>query len=107
MVFRKPGGTIFNERTGNRIEVDRCGGVYRLKAATVAKRATATGGTKMPTGLSGKSPRDLRKHNLRHLDACLCHRAGLKSSNTSWHTYCFGGGVVSLRTCQRQRESAP
>ena len=50
IVFRSSGGTIFNERSGKRIEFEHSGGVYRLKADTSARRATATGGTKMLKG---------------------------------------------------------
>ena len=34
MTFRSTGGTILNEFTGNRIEFERVGGVYRLRFNT-------------------------------------------------------------------------
>ena len=37
ITFRSTGGTILNEFTGNRIEFERAGGVYRLRAGTSAK----------------------------------------------------------------------
>ena len=37
ITFRSTGGTIFNELTGNKIEFDRAGGVYRLKADASTK----------------------------------------------------------------------
>ena len=46
-VLFSSGGTIFIALTGNRIEFERAGGVYRRKADTSAKRAAGTGGTKM------------------------------------------------------------
>ena len=55
IVFSGSGGTIFNEVTGNQVEFERAGGVYRLKADTSAKRAAGTGGTKMLMGFEQES----------------------------------------------------
>ena len=58
-MFRSSGGTIFNEGTGDRIEFERAGDVYILRANTPAKVATGTGGSMMPMGF--ERPRGLRK----------------------------------------------
>ena len=50
ITFRSTGGTILNEFTGNRIEFERAGGVYRLRVGTSAKMKSGPGGVK---GLMG------------------------------------------------------
>ena len=50
ITFRSNGGTILNEFTGNRIEFERAGGVYRLKADTSAKTKSGTDGVKVLMG---------------------------------------------------------
>ena len=62
-MFRSSGGTIFNEGTGNRIEFERAGDVYVLRANTSAKVAIGTGGSMMPMGF--ERPRGWRRHNPR------------------------------------------
>ena len=47
ITLRSTGGTILNEFTGNRIEFERAGGVYRLRADTRAKTKSETGGVKV------------------------------------------------------------
>ena len=42
ITFRSTGGTILNEFTGDRIEFERAGGVYRLIAGTSANDAIWT-----------------------------------------------------------------
>ena len=52
IVFRSSGGTIFHEVTGNRIEFERAGGVYRLNAdesELELKPIASWGYFKMPT----------------------------------------------------------
>ena len=44
ITFRSTGGTILNDLTGSRIEFDRSGGVYRLKADASTKTKTGTNG---------------------------------------------------------------
>ena len=48
--FRSTGGTILSEFTANRIEFERAGGVYRLRADTRAKMKSETGGVKVLMG---------------------------------------------------------
>ena len=48
--FRSTGGSILNEFTGNRIEFERVGGVYRLKADASAKTYSGKNGVKMRMG---------------------------------------------------------
>ena len=50
MTFRSTGGTILNEFTGSRIEFDRAGGVYRLKADPSTKTKTGTNGVMILMG---------------------------------------------------------
>ena len=47
ITFRSTGGTTLNGFTGNRIEFERAGGVYRLRADTRAKIKSETGGVKV------------------------------------------------------------
>ena len=47
ITFRSTGGTILNEFTGNRIEFERAGGVYRLRAGTSAKMQSGPGEVKV------------------------------------------------------------
>ena len=94
--FRSSGGTIFKEVTDNRIEVERAGDVYRLKAHTSAKSATGTSGTNMLMGFE-QEPAGLRKHNPRH-------RVNQKSNNTLWHIYSFEAGVHTA-CVSRQRDT--
>ena len=48
--FRSTGGTILDEFTGNRIEFERAGGVYRLIAGTSARMQTGPGEVKVLMG---------------------------------------------------------
>ena len=50
ITFRSSSGTIINELTGNRIEFDRAGGVYRLRSDTSAKPKSEPGGVKVSMG---------------------------------------------------------
>ena len=50
ITFRSAGGTIHNEFTGKRIEFERAGSVYRLRADTRAKTQSETGGVKVLMG---------------------------------------------------------
>ena len=50
ITFRSTGGTIPNEFTGNRIEFERAGGVYRLTAGTSAKKQSGSGEVKVLMG---------------------------------------------------------
>ena len=50
ITFRSTGETILNEFTGNRMEFERAGGVYRLRADTRAKMKSETGGVKVLMG---------------------------------------------------------
>ena len=50
ITFRSTGGTTLNELTGNRIEFERSGGVYRQRADTRAKTKSETGGVKVLMG---------------------------------------------------------
>ena len=50
MEFRSTGGTILNEFTGNRIEFERAGGVYRLIAGTSARMQSGPGEVKVLMG---------------------------------------------------------
>ena len=50
VTFRSTGGTILNEFTGNRIESERAGVVYRLRAGTSAKMQSAPGEVKKLMG---------------------------------------------------------
>ena len=43
ITFRSTAGTILNEFTLNRIEFERAGGVYRLRAGTTAKMQSGPG----------------------------------------------------------------
>ena len=47
ITFRSTDGTILNEFTGNRIEFERSGGVYRLRAGTSAKMQSGPGEIKV------------------------------------------------------------
>ena len=60
ITFRSTGGTRFNEFTGNSIEFERAGGVYRLRADTRAKMKSETVGVSLFMGLeqdTAASPR--------------------------------------------------
>ena len=46
ITFRSTGGTILNEFTGNRIEFERAGGVYRLIAGASARMQSGPGEVK-------------------------------------------------------------
>ena len=48
--FHSTGGTILNDFTGNRMEFERAGGVYRLLADTSAKTKFGSGGVKVLMG---------------------------------------------------------
>ena len=48
--FRSTGGTILNEFTGNRLEFERAGGVYRLIAGTSARMQSGPGEAKVLIG---------------------------------------------------------
>ena len=50
IIFRSTGGTVLNEFSGNRIEFERAGGVYRLRADASAKNTYGTAGAKMLMG---------------------------------------------------------
>ena len=50
ITFRSTGGTIFNEFTGNRIEFERAGGMYRRRAGTSAKMQSGPGEVKVLMG---------------------------------------------------------
>ena len=50
ITFRSTGGTILNEFTGNRVEFEHAGGMYRLRADTRAKMKSETGGVKVLMG---------------------------------------------------------
>ena len=50
ITFSSTGGTILNDFTGNRIDFERAGGVYRLIADTRAKMKSGTGGVKVLMG---------------------------------------------------------
>ena len=56
-MFFSVGGTMFIAVTGNRIEFERAGGVYRRNSDTSAKRAAVTGGTKMLMSFDQESVR--------------------------------------------------
>ena len=43
ITFRSTSGTVLNEFTGNRIEFECAGGVYRLRASTSAKKQAESG----------------------------------------------------------------
>ena len=78
---RSFGGTILNEFTGNRIEFERAGGVYRLRGDTKAKTKSETGVEVLM--VSSKILRVALKRNPQDLDMCLYCRAKLKLNNTS------------------------
>ena len=48
---------MLNEFTGNRIEFERAGGVYRLRADTSAKPKSEPGGVKVSTGFEQDTAR--------------------------------------------------
>ena len=50
ITFCSTSGTTLNEFTGNRIEFDRAGGVYRLRADTREKIKSETGGVRVLMG---------------------------------------------------------
>ena len=50
MTFRSTGGTILNDFTGNRIEFERAGGVYQLRAGASAKMQSGPGEVKVLMG---------------------------------------------------------
>ena len=50
ITFRSTGGTILDESTGNRIEFERAGGVYRLRAGMSAKMLSGPGVVKVLMG---------------------------------------------------------
>ena len=50
ITFRSTGGTILNEFTGNRIEFERAGGVYRRRAGTSAKMQSGPSEVKVLMG---------------------------------------------------------
>ena len=50
ITFRGTGGTILSEFSANRIEFERAGGVYLLRADTSAKMKSETGGVKVLMG---------------------------------------------------------
>ena len=86
ITFRSTGGTILNEFTGNRIEFERAGGVYRLRAGTSAKKQAGSGEIKVLMGFEQDaagvaeaqaarpgivrvlpSEAEVKQHELRHL----------------------------------------
>ena len=54
ITFRSTGGTILNDFTGNRIEFERTGGVYRLRADTRVKMKSETGGAEVFMGFCAR-----------------------------------------------------
>ena len=54
ITFRSTGGTILNAFTGNRIHIERAGGVYRLRAGTSAKKQAGSGEIKSVDGLRAR-----------------------------------------------------
>ena len=63
ITFRSTGGTILKEFTGNRVDLERAGGVYRLRADTRAKMKCETGGVKVLMDFE----HEVEQHELTHL----------------------------------------
>ena len=116
--FRWTGGTILNEFTGNRIEFERLGGVYRLRADTSAKTKSGTGGVKVLMGFEqdtasaveaqpvrpGNVPvlpseSEVEKHELTHLPfRNWCRHCVRAEGKESLHHESSPGGVSKFAT---------
>ena len=110
--FCSSGGTILNEFTGNRLEFERAGGVYRLSADTRAKTKSETGGVNVLMGFEqdiadaaeaqpagpGNVPvlpseAEVKQHELTHLpfqNWCR-HRVRAKGNESPQHESGLGG----------------
>ena len=112
ITFRSTGGTILNEFTGNRIEFERAGGVYRLIAGTSARVQTGPGEVKVLMGFEqdaagdaeAQPPRpeivpvlpseaEVEQHELTHLPfrSCCRHCARAKGKESPHHESSPGG----------------
>ena len=116
--FRSTGGTILNEFTGNRIEFERVGGIYRLKADASAKMYPGKGGAKMLMGFeqdgadtaeaqlarSGNVPvlpseAEVEQHELTHLPfRSWCRHCARAKGKESPHHDASPGGVSKFAT---------
>ena len=118
ITFRSIGGTILNEFTGNGIEFERAGGVYRLKADASAKTKSGTGGIKLLMGFEqdtagaaeaqparpGNVPAlpseaDVEQHELTHLQfRSWCRHCVRAKGKERPHHDASPGGVSKFTT---------
>ena len=82
ITFRSTGGTILNEFTGNRIEFERAGGVYRLRAGTSAKMQSGPREIKVLMGFE-EDTAGAAETQPGDLESCLYCRVMPRWSNTS------------------------
>ena len=71
IAFRSSGGTIINERTG----AERSGGFVQAEDRHISKGSDCDRRNQDVGKSTSDSPRDVRKHKLRHLEPCLCCQA--------------------------------
>ena len=118
VTFRSTGGTILNEFTGNRIESERAGGVYRLRAGTSATMQSTPGEVKVLMGfeqdaagaaetqtarpgivLVSPSEAEVEQHELTHLPfRSWCRHCVRAKGKESPHHESSPGGVSKFAT---------
>ena len=106
MTFRSTGGTILNDFTGNRIEFERAGGVYQLRAGASAKMQSGPGEVKVLMGFeqdaAGAAEAQLAKPGIVPVLP--------RGAEVEQHVLTdlpFSKLVPTLRTCQGQGEPTP
>ena len=116
--FRSTCGTILNEFTGNRIEFERAGGVYRLIAGTSARMQSEPGEVKVLIGFEQDavgtaeaqparpgivpvlpSEAEVEQHDLTHLPfRSWCRHCVRAKGKESPHHESSPGGVSKFAT---------
>ena len=100
ITFRSTGGTIINEFTGNRIELDCAGGVYRLIAGTSARMQSGPGEVKVLMGSEQDAAGAAEAQPARPGIVLVL----LSEAEVEQHTFAVSKLVPTMRTCQRQGE---
>ena len=104
--FRSTGGTILNEFTGNRIEFERAGGVYRLKAEASTKTKSGTGGLTMLMGCEQDTTDAAEAQVARPGNVPVIAEQN-RGGTTRVDTFAVPKLVQTLRTCHEQGKPAP
>ena len=109
ITFRITSGTILNEFTGHRIEFERAGGVYRLRAGTSAKMRSGPGEVEVLMGFEQDtagavepvlpSEAEVDEHELTHLPSrSWCRHCVRAKGKESPHHEPSPGGVSKFAT---------